>query len=123
MRLDLVEQHVLLTVVDALHRRQNTGLVAHLVRRALQRLHVLGKTRAAIPHAGIDEGIADARIRPYPQPHRLDVGTEVFRQIGHLVHEADFRRKHGVGGVLGEFRRAHIHHDHAVAIVSERFVQ
>ncbi len=60
---------------------------------------------------------------PMPDAHRLDVGAEVLRQIGQFVHEADFGGQHGVGGVLGELRRAHVHDDHAVAIMGEGLIQ
>ena len=44
-------------------------------------------------------------------------------QVGDFIHEADLGGEHGIGRVLGEFRRAHIHDDHAVTIAGKRFVQ
>ncbi len=62
VRLDLVEQDLLLALVDAFHRGQDAGVVAHFLSRTLQGLHILGETRTAIAQAGIDKGVADARI-------------------------------------------------------------
>jgi len=60
--------------------------------------------------------VTDTRIRADTDTHRFNIGTETLGQIGHLVHKADLGGKHGVGRVLGQLGRAHIHHDHLVVI-------
>ena len=60
---------------------------------------------------------------PMPDADLLDVGAHALGEVGHLVHEADLGGQHGVGRVLGQLGRAHVHHDHAVAVADERVVQ
>jgi len=43
MRLDLIEEDLLLAVVDTLHRGQDAGVIAHFLGRALQGLDILGE--------------------------------------------------------------------------------
>ena len=47
----------------------------------------------------------------------------MFGQVRQLVHEADFGGEHGIGRILGQLGGAHIHDDHALAVVGERLVQ
>ena len=120
---DLLEENVLLPVIDVIHRPHQFGIVANLLRGADQCVNVLGKAGPAIAAARIDEGITDARIRTNPHAHLLDISAVTFRDVGQLVHEADLRRQHDVGRVLGEFRRAHIHDDEFVVTAAEGLVK
>ena len=88
-----------------------------------KRLHILGKAGTAVADAGIDEGIADARIRTNPQAHGLDIGADPLSDIGDFVHEADLGGQHRVGRVLGQLRRALIHQHDALVVAIERRVQ
>ena len=88
-----------------------------------QRAHVLGKARAAIAAARIDEVIADARVCPDALAHRFNVGAEVFGEFGDLVDEADLGREHAVGGVFGQLGTAQVHEQDAVMVAVERRVQ
>jgi len=92
-------------------------------RRGLQRAHVLGKTGAAVPAAGVDEVITDAGIGADSLAHLLDVGAQDLGDVGDLVDEADLGGKHGIGGVLGEFRRAHVHHHDPLPVAVEGRIQ
>ena len=67
--------------------------------------------------------VADARISADANPHFLNIRAQPLGQIGDLVHETDFGGQQGVGGVFGQFRRAHVHFDQAVAIAVERRIQ
>ena len=56
-----------------------------------------------------------------PMPRRT-ISTSApsrSREAGDLVHEADLGREHAVGGVFGQFRRAHVHHDDLVVVPVE----
>jgi hypothetical protein len=46
-----------------------------------------------------------------------------LRDVGELVHEADLGRQHGIGGILGQLRRAHVHQHDAVAVSIERGIE
>ena len=46
--------------------------------------------------------MADARIGANALAHPLDVGSHSLGHARQLVHEADARGQHGVGGVLPE---------------------
>ena len=78
------------------------------------------KARPAKAGARVEEVRADTRIRADAVSYMLDVHTEPISQICHLVHEGNAHCEHAVGGVLGEFRRADIHHDQAIAVSVER---
>ena len=58
-----------------------------------------------------------------PRRTHFDVRAQALRQVGKLVHEGDARRQHGIGGILGQFGRAHVHDDHALVAALERRVQ
>ncbi len=53
----------------------------------------------------------------------LDVGAQLLRQTSDLVHEADARGQHAVGGILGQFGAAHVHDDDLLAVAVERRVE
>src|SRR5439155_1343760 len=59
---DLAGEHVLLRLVDRLDGGEQFQGVPGLAGAALQRLHVLGKARAAEAGAGVQELVADARV-------------------------------------------------------------
>ena len=67
--------------------------------------------------------VADTRISADAVPHQFYVGTEFLGQVGQLVHEADARGQHGVGGVLGQLRGTHIHDDQALVVALERRIE
>src|SRR5690606_19076654 len=75
-----------------------------------QRLYIFGKTAAAVANAGKDERITDPLIRTDALTHHIHIRTEAFTEIGDLVHKGYFGGKHGVGSILGHFRRSVIHH-------------
>ncbi len=55
--------------------------------------------------------------------HGLGASAQLLGQVGQLVHEADARGRHGVGGVLGEFGTANVHDDQAVVAALNRGVE
>ena len=55
--------------------------------------------------------------------HQLDVGPNLFGQVGQLVHEADAGGQHGVGGVFGELGAFHIHDAGALVVAVEGGVE
>ena len=63
------------------------------------------------------------RVAANALAHRFNVGAQLFGQVGHLVHEADLGRQHGVGSVFGELCAAHVHHQELVAVAVERGVE
>ena len=120
----LLEQDVLLRVVGCFHRAQHLERHAGIVSGGLdQRLDVLGEAGAAIAAAGVEEVVADARVGADAVTHVFDVGTEHFGQVGEFVHEADARRQHRVGGVLGQLGALDVHDDQAFVVALERGVQ
>ena len=120
-RFDFLGQHVLLRVIGRLDGVEHLEIDAGVDSGSLdQRLHIFGKTRTAVTGPGIKEVITNTRIAANTLAHGLDVGTEFFSQIGQLVHEADTRGQHGVGGIFGQLGAANIHHDQAVMIALER---
>ncbi|MDT4849708.1 hypothetical protein FQZ97_838350 [compost metagenome] len=66
--------------------------------------------------------VADARIGADAAAHLLDVGAERLGQVRHFVHERNAGGQHGVGGVLGQFGRTHVHHHQAVVRALEGLV-
>ncbi len=102
---------------------ENLGVEGMFARTAAQRLHVFGKARTAIATPGINKLIADAGVGTDAAPHFLDVGPQAFGEQGNLVHEADLGRQHRIGRVLGEFRRPHIHDDHALMVAGEGIIE
>ncbi len=91
--------------------------------RADQRLHVFREARTAIAATGIQEVVADARIGADAAAHRFDIRADAVGQIREFVHVRDARGEHGVGRVLGEFGRAHVHVKRAFAIAVERRIE
>lgn len=67
--------------------------------------------------------VADARVGADTPAYRLDVGAQVFAEVGQLVHEADAGGEHGVGGVLGQLGAAVVHEHQLFVIAAERRVQ
>ena len=94
-----------------------------LARGAFQRLHVLGKAGTTVTGARIDEAVADARVGTDTMADHLDVGADALGDVRHFVHEADLRGQHGIGGVLGQLGRTHVHHHDAFVVAVERRVQ
>jgi acyl carrier protein len=78
---------------------------------------------SALSSFGVEEVVADARVRADAAPHHLDVGAELLGQVGQLVHEADPGGEHRVGGVLGELGAAHVGDDQALAVALEGRVE
>jgi hypothetical protein len=122
-RQDLVDDDVLLLVVDGFHRFEHAQALAVLAGGAHQGLHVLGKAAAAIAGAGVKEAGADARVGADALAHEFNVGAHPVGQVGQLVHEADARGEHGVGGVFGEFGAAHVHDAGALVVAVEGQVE
>ena len=116
---DLVEDHGLLRLVAVLDGGEQRRLEAGAARGVDQGLHVLGEARPAVAGAGIDEVIADALVGADALADHLDVGPEPLGEAGHLVHEADLGRQHGVGGIFGQLGRAHVHDDDLVVVAVE----
>ena len=61
--------------------------------------------------------VADAWVRADTLAHALDVGAEPLGEVGDFAHEADLGGEHGVGGVLGQFRRTRVH-EHQLVVVA-----
>ena len=101
MRAHLVNEHGFLPRIYRFDRRQNLRLITGSATRALERLHVLRETGAAVAHTGIYESVADARVRTDADTYLLNVGPKPFGDIGHLVHEGNLGREHRVRRVFG----------------------
>jgi hypothetical protein len=119
----LVDQHALLPLVGRFDGLQHAELDARLAAGGDERLHVLREARAAVARArrtGTGSRCADrcrcrrarARCRRRPLGEQRE-----------LVHEADARGQHRVGGVLGELGAAHVHHEQPVVVARERRVE
>ena len=67
--------------------------------------------------------VTDTRVGTDAVAHHFNIGTEFFCNIGQLIHEADARSQHGVGGVLGEFRAFDVHYDQPIMVAIEGGVQ
>ena len=122
--LDLAAQDVFLGVVGFLDGGQHLeGDVGVVLGGLDQRLDVLGEAGAAVAAAGVEEVVADARVGADALADHLDVGTEHFGEVGEFVHEADARRQHGVGGILGEFGTLDVGDDQAFVVALEGGVE
>jgi hypothetical protein len=67
--------------------------------------------------------VADARVGADALAHELDVGADFVGQVGDLVHEADARGQHRVGGVFGEFGAPDVHDAGALVVAVEGQVE
>ena len=74
-----------------------------------QRLDIFRKARPAVPATGIEEFVADARVRSDPLPNHIDVGADTLAEVGDVVHKADAGSEHGIGRVLGHLGRRYVH--------------
>ena len=52
-----------------------------------------------------------------------DVGSQMFTEIGDLVHEGDAGGEHGVGRIFSHFGTFDVHDDDPVILAHERFVE
>ena len=120
---DFFCQHMFLRMVDTLHRVEQFHLDPGNLAGALQGLHILRKTRAAVAQARIQKMITNARIGTHALAHRLNVRAEFFGKPRQLIHEGNARGEHGVGGVFGELGRAHVHDHQPVVAALERRIQ
>ncbi|MNC40026.1 hypothetical protein D3C75_887150 [compost metagenome] len=123
MALDLAEQPALLLLVDRFHRTQQLRLEAFGLGAAAQGLQVLGEARAAKTAAGIDEVVADARVRADATAHHFDVGAQVLGQVGDFVDEGNLGGQHAIGCVLGQLGTARVHDHELFAVAVERQVK
>ncbi len=77
---------------------------------AHQGLHVLGEAGTAVAAARVEEMSSrcayPSRCRRGPARYRRPTDSARLRQF---VHEGNARRQHGVGGVLGQLGRSHVH--------------
>ncbi len=64
---------------------------------------VLGKARAAVARAGVQELAADAVVEADAARDLLHVGADLLAQVGDLVDEGDLGGQERVGGVFDEF--------------------
>ena len=102
------------------HLEGNAGVVG---RSLDQRLDVFRETGTAVAATRVEEMVADARIGADALADHFDVGTEHFGEVGEFVHEADARRQHGVGGVLGQFGALDVGNDQALVVALEGGVE
>ena len=114
---------MLLLLVDVLHRVQDAHAAPVFPGGLDDGLDVLGKAGAAIAGPGEKEALPDPGIGTDAQADGVDVGARALAETGELVHEADARGQHGVGGVLRGFRGTDIHDDDRVAGADERRVE
>ena len=69
-------QHMFLRVVGCLYRRQHLQLHSRISRGGLdQRLHILGKARAAVPCTRVQKVVANARVRANTPAHVFNVSA------------------------------------------------
>jgi hypothetical protein len=90
--------------------------------RAVKRPNVLRKARSSVARTGIEELVADARVRADALSHVLDVCAEHLGQVGELVHERYARGQHSVRRVFGKLGRAHVHDEQPLMAALERRV-
>ncbi|MCY1238973.1 hypothetical protein D9M68_664340 [compost metagenome] len=64
---------------------------------------VLREARAAIAGARMQELRADAAIEADAAGDVLDIGADLFAEVGHLVDEGDLHRQEGIAGILDQF--------------------
>ena len=118
-----LEEQLLLPRVARFHRAQYLAVVALLLGAADQRADVLGKARAAVAAAGVDEMGADALVATHAAAHVLDVDAGEGAQPGHLVHEGNLGGEEGIGRVLAELGLATPHQQDPLVIAQERRVE
>jgi hypothetical protein len=98
-------------------------VVALVVRRLQQGLHVLGKAAAPIPDAGKEERGTNPPIRANRLSHLIHVRADQLAHVRNLVHERDAGRQDGVRRVLAQLGAGRIHHHDWRAGSRERRVQ
>ena len=98
---DLFGEHGLLPLVDGMDGLEHARLDAVGPCQRGQGTDVLGKTATSVTHAGEKKGETDAAVVADAAADLVDVGPGALAEVRHLVDEADLRRKHGVGHVLG----------------------
>src|SRR5690606_7663435 len=104
VRLDLLEEPSLLSLVHVLHGLNEVRLISSGRGYVTERLQVLREARSTVPDTGVDEVVADARVRSDPRPNILDIRPDALRDVGEFIHKGNLRRQDGVGSVLREFR-------------------
>ena len=72
--------------------------------RADQGGGVLGKAGSAVAGASMQEFRPDPLVEPDPLGNLLDIGADLFAEVGDFVDEGDLHRQEGVGGVFDQFR-------------------
>jgi hypothetical protein len=77
-----------------------------IVRGLQERARVFRKARAAEAGPGVQKFGADAVVEPHAARHVLDVGSDFFRQVRHLVDETDLGRQKCIGGTFDQFGAA-----------------
>ena len=121
--LDLPPQPCLLRIVDTRYGLDEPRSIAVFARGLRQCGGILRQTGASVTAACVQVVVADALVRADCAAHLLDIGADALGQSGQLVHEADARGQHGVGCVLGQFRRGAIHDHEAIVLAVKRCVQ
>ena len=120
---DAAGERAPLSLVHVMHGGYDVHRVTHVVAHGDQRRHVLGKARAAIPHAGKEKGVPDPRVRPDTTSHLLDVRSESLTESGDLVHKGYLGREHGVRRILRHLGAGWVHHQDPLTLTHKRAVE
>ena len=94
--LDALDDEPFLAHVDVVGRAQQREVEVMLGGAMDQRLHVLGKARAAVADAGKEKLRSDSPVRAHPAPHVAYFRAHRFAQVRHLVDERNAHRQHRV---------------------------
>src|SRR4029079_15385333 len=86
-------------VIDALDLLNDRNRRFRLARGPDESRYILGKTRAAVPGAGMEELVADAPVLADRRGHLLHIGTDRFAMIRNFIDEADLERQKCIGGI------------------------
>src|SRR5262249_3625672 len=118
-----VQHYPFLPLVYAVDRAYDLQVYSVFQSSTVERLHVLGETRATKPAPGIQEVVADTHVGTYPITDVIDVRAHPLSEGGKLVHEGNAGSQHRIRCVLCQFRRTRAHHQKALTVTLERRVE
>src|SRR5699024_11145930 len=99
-------------VVDRVHLTQQAASPgrAELLGGGHERTNILRQTTTTESETSVEEGLADATVRPQGGGQRGDVPTGGVAEVGDGIDETDLGGEEGVRARLHQLRSGGIHH-------------
>src|SRR5690242_169015 len=90
---DLAQESLPLLLVNRADFLQESEVISSICSDSLECRNILGETGTAIADARKQEAATDARVAAYSVSDLLDIGSYLFADVRHRVHERDFHRQ------------------------------